>query len=439
MKLWCFIVCLSITFSFSGTVGADPVLDWNNIALDSIRSDATSPPQASRMLAMMHAAMYDAVNSIDRNCNPYKIDIAAIPGTSREAAAASAAHGILTSLYPSYTATYDAALALSLSAIADGQSKLDGIALGQYVAGEIVNWRSSDGSANTVPYTPGTEPGQWRPTPPGYAPALLPQWGDVTPFAIEDGSQFRIHGPPALSSLEYAQDYNEVKTLGEKNSSERSADQTEIARFWEGAKGTATPPGHWNQIAQVIALNEGNTLSQNARMFALLNVSLADAAIAAWDAKYEFDLWRPITAIREADILTNPLTVPIPDWEPLLTTPPFPECVSGHSTFSGAAAKVLARFYDRDDISFIAGSDDLPGVFRSYSSFSEAAIESGRSRIYGGIHFEFSDMPAINMGYSIGDYAFDNFMQPVVPEFSSLWLAATGILSFSLLRRKRVR
>lgn len=431
------IVCTLLLATFSSTLDADIVRDWNNVVLDTIRDDGAPPPQASRTLAMTHIAMYDALNSIDRQYSPYKVDLTAPLNTSHEAAAASAAHSVLTSLYPAYSSVYDAALLQSLSVIPDGQSKLDGISLGQYVAGEIVNWRASDGSNNVVTYTPGTGQGQWRPTPPGYAPALLPQWGQVTPFAIPYGSVYRIDGPPALDTVAYAQDHNEVKLLGDKNSLARTPEQTEIAYFWESKKGTATPPGHWNQIAQVVSLSEGNDLMQNARMFALLNISLADAAIAAWDCKYEFDFWRPITAIREIDENINPLITPVSDWEPLLATPPFPECVSGHSTFSGAGAKALERFFGRDDIPFTVGSDDLPGIYRYYGSFSEAAIESGLSRIYGGIHFEFSDMPAIDMGYNIGDYAFDNYMQPVVPEWSSFWLAGSALLGIPVLRSRR--
>lgn len=231
----------------------------------------------------------------------------------------------MVNLYPAQTATFDTQLALSLAEVADGQSENDGVALGQYVADQILAWRSTDGSSNVVSYTPGSEPGDWQPTPPGFVPGLLPQWPDVTPFAIASGDQFRPGGPPALDSAEYATELNQVKELGSINSTTRTADQTEIARFWADGAGTFTPPGHWNQIAELVALAQGNTLSENARLFALLNIAEADAAIVAWDAKYEYDFWRPVTAIRQADTDGNPDTIGDPNWEPLLVTPPFPE------------------------------------------------------------------------------------------------------------------
>jgi membrane-associated phospholipid phosphatase len=235
---------------------------------------------------------------------------------------------------------------------------------------------------------------------------LLPQWGFLTTFAMTDHAQFRPPGPPALGSAAYALAFNEVKALGAATGSVRTPDQTEIALFWADGAGTETPPGHWNSIAQDIAGLRGNTLEQNARLFALMNIAMADAAICAWDAKYTFHNWRPITAIR------NAATDPDPTWNSFIATPPFPDYVSGHSTFSGAAATVLALFYGTDHISFTTGSDFLPGVFRSFTSFSAAAGEAMNSRLYGGIHFRFANEDGLTSGLSIGHWTFSNFLQP---------------------------
>ena len=237
----------------------------------------------------------------------------------------------------------------------------------------------------------GTGPGAWEPTPPAFAAYLLPQWGFVAPFAMESSDALRPPGPPPLDSAEWAADYNEVKALGAAVESTRTADQTEIARFWADGAGTETPPGHWNHIAQDVAAAQGNTLEQNARLFALLNLALADAAICAWDAKYAFNFWRPVTAIRFGDTDGNDATAADPTWSSFIATPPFPDYTSGHSTFSGAAARVLARFFGRDDIAFVTGSDALPGVTRSFAGFAAAAAEAGVSRIYGGIHYTVSE------------------------------------------------
>ena len=232
------------------------------------------------------------------------------------------------------------------------------------------------------------------------------------PFAIADHSQFRPPGPPSLDSSKWAADYNEVKALGAAVGSTRTPDQTEIAQFWADGAGTETPPGHWNHIAQDVGAAQGNTLEQNARLFALLNIAMADAGICAWDAKYTYHNWRPVTAIRNGDTDGNPATEPDPGWSSFIVTPPFPDYVSGHSTFSSAAATVLALFYGTDAISFQTGSDFLPGVVRSFSSFSAAANEAADSRVYGGIHFRFASDDGLAAGLSIGEWTFTHYLQP---------------------------
>jgi hypothetical protein len=366
----------------------DVVLRWNEVALDALRAEKTPPPMAARHLAMMHAAIYDSVNTVYQTHRPYRVALKATEPVEPAAAAAVAAHCVLVALYPCRRAQFDRALDESLAPLKAGAARRRGVQLGHYVAEKVLAWRRADGSARRVAYVPDTAVGLWRPTPPKFAPALLPHWSEVTPFGVRSAAGFRPVPPPKLTSSEYTRDFNEVKRLGGRNSRARTADQTLIAWFWDDGAGTCTPPGHWNLIAQVVARQQGNTLSENARLFALLNFALADAGMACWECKYKFRLWRPITAIRQADRDGNPDTAPDPDWESLLTTPPFPSYTSGHSTFSAAGAAVLAYFYGTDEVRFTVGSDGLPGHRRTYARFSAAADEAGLSRIYGGIHFE---------------------------------------------------
>jgi membrane-associated phospholipid phosphatase len=230
----------------------------------------------------------------------------------------------------------------------------------------------------------------------------------VTPFSLDTGNQVRPPAPPVLTSVEYASEVQMVQDLGALNGSQRTPEQTEIARFWGYGPTTATPPGHWNQIAIAALGNSQRDLVDVARLFALLNIAMADAAIASWDCKYVYGLWRPITAIQLADQDGNPLTNPDTTWEPLLATPPFPEYTSGHSTFSGAAAVALAAVFGRDHVRFAVGSDDLPGVQRSFRSFSQAASESGLSRILGGIHFWSANVNGLDSGAEIGRWVVDH-------------------------------
>lgn len=426
--------CLLVCTAISATARADVVTDWNIELLDAVRATSTPPPKASRAMAMVSGAVYDAVNAIDGTHQPYVASLNASPTASREAAAAQAARDVLVSLYPARQTAFDARLATHLKAIPGSTARAAGIALGGNAANQMIAARIYDGSSTIVPYTPGTQPGDWRPTAPGNQPALLPNWPAVTPFTMTRGGQFRPAGPPALTSATYTQDYEEVRALGSLNSATRTADQTEIARFWADGAGTETPPGHWNTIARTVGEARGQSISENARMLALLNLSLADAAIVSWDCKYENDFWRPITAIQEGDTDGNSLTVDDDAWTSLLVTPPFPECTSGHSTFSGSAAAVLASFFGTDAIAFETGSDPLPGVMRDFDGFWSAAEEAGRSRIYGGIHFEFSNQQGLSSGAQLGDYVASNFLT-VVPEPTSLAILALGVSA--LLRRKR--
>jgi len=427
-RVWRFAAILALTCGLgfpAGRAEGDTVTEWNEIMLDAIRTAGTAPPAASRGMAMVQAAVFDAVNGVTHDYHWYRVAGSAAAGTSAEAAAASAAHDVLAHLYPGQSGTFDAALANSLAGIPDGPGEAGGVALGQYVASEMIAWRSGDGSTGAGDYTVSGGVGEWRPTLPGYAPPLAPGWRYVAPFGVGSPSAFRPAGPPVLTSTEYAAAHEEVRLLGAVDSGTRTADETEVAQFWADGPGTATPPGHWNGIGQTVAAMQGYTLSENARLFGLLNVALADAAITAWDAKYEYDLWRPITAIREADSDGNGATVEDGAWLPLLDTPAFPEYVSGHSTFSGAAARVLALFVGDDVFSFSDSPEDMPGVTRYYTSFSEASVEAGRSRIYGGIHFASGDVDGASAGMGVADYVFTHCM--TVPEPGSLVLMGLGV------------
>jgi membrane-associated phospholipid phosphatase len=383
---------------------ADVVTEWNSAALEAIRDGHTPPPIASRSLSILHVSIYDAVNGIARTHEPYLVQSAVPASASREAAASAAAHQALINLFPASTSNFDALHAAILAAISDGPQKTAGIVWGEFVANQILAARANDGSDATVPPPSGSGPGVWVPTPPGFLPYLLPQWGFVVPFAMSSSPQFRPSGPPSLDSQRYAADYNEVKELGAAVGSTRTEEQTLIALFWADGAGTETPPGHWNSIAQTIAATRGNTLEENARLFALLNIATADAAICAWDAKYTFDFWRPVTAINFAEPELN--------WMSFIVTPPFPDYVSGHSTFSGAAATVLAFFYGTDDLPFTTRSDFLPGVYRSFPTCLAAAQEAAASRLYGGIHFRSANEDGLQAGISIGEWTATHYLQP---------------------------
>jgi len=402
-----FVACVGV-INLASLIGipasADVVTDWNNAALDAIRADRTAPPIASRSLAIAHVAIYDAVNGIARTHEPYLVPSAVPASASREAAATAAAHQTLVSLFPNHTSTFDALHAAILAGIPNGPQKTNGITWGEFVASQILAARANDGSNAIVQPPGGSGPGVWIPTPPAFLPYLLPQWGFVAPFGMSSTSQFRPPGPPSLDSQQYAADYEEVKQLGAAVGSTRTEDQTEIALFWADGAGTETPPGHWNSIAQILAGAHGNTLEENARMFALANIAMADAAICAWDAKYTFHFWRPVTAIAFAEPQLN--------WMSFIITPPFPDYVSGHSTFSGAAATVIPLFYGTEDLPFTTGSDFLPGVYRSFSTCLEAADEAAVSRLYGGIHFRTANEDGLQAGISIGQWTFSYYLQP---------------------------
>jgi hypothetical protein len=369
---------------------ADVVTDWNVIALKTTALAPFNPPLETRNLAIVHAAIFDAVNSICRQFHRYAVRLHAPEWASPEAAAVAAAHATLVGLYPDQQSMLDAAYITSLDLIPDGAAKTSGLAVGEHVARRILAMRASDGVAAAIaaPYTPGSQPGDWTPTPPAFLPALDPGWGSVVPFLLRKGSQFRPGPPPALPSARYARDFAEIAASGSSVSVTRSPDQSDLARFW-----IATASQNWNPAARAVANAQGFTLAQNARAFALLNLAGADAFIAAWDAKFAYNQWRPVTAIRAADTDGNPDTDPDPLWTPLLVTPRFPDYIAGHTTYAGAAQRVLEHVFGKDPgIVMTLTSPSAPGVVKHYTTFKQIADDVVDARVWGGIHWRTSSV-----------------------------------------------
>lgn len=422
------LVCALFIAVSTPAARADVVLDWNNVWLDCIRATGGPPCPIARAGAMMHAAVYDAVNSIDRDYQPYLGRLHAQPNASPAAAAAVAAHDVLAALYPTRQSILDAALTTSLLGIPNGHDRDRGIEVGGAAAQRTLADRANDGSTDATPYVFGTLPGDWQLTPPDYSPPASPNWGHVKPWVIQDGAQFRPAGPlgfadmsALLASPGYAAIFNEVKSLGARKSAARTPYQTQTAYFWANdVNGTYKPPGHLNVIAQALSSGQGLTLSENARLFALLNISMAEAGMCAWDCKYAspIDFWRPVTGIRQADPTLNPLTLPDAAWLPLNAfTPPFPAYVSGHATFGAVAAAIFTRFFRTDHMTYSIGTDEplYTGSPRTFNTFSEAALENGRSRIYLGVHWQFDADDGYQMGTALGNYIYEHALQPTHP------------------------
>jgi hypothetical protein len=399
--------------TFAPSVGyADEALDWNRIATRAVFvPPVTPPPLAARILAMTQAAVFDAHNGIERRFEHIRVAPNAERGASRRAAVVQAAYAVLVAEYPAQEATLTAERAASLAAIAEGEPdpsrSIDrGIAWGQYVAEQIRAWRASDGVFPLVPYAGSTVTGKWRPTPPAFAPGFGITLGQAVPFVVPTPSTFRPAGPPSLSSAEYAADVNEVKRVGERVTSERTADQTQAATFWGG-----TAPTFWNRAAVAAAEARGTSLSYNARLLALLNMALADAVFTVWESKYFFDLWRPITAIQLASTDGNDATIEQADWTPLLNTPAYPDHFSGHQGISGTAAAILTAHFGASP--FSGYSEGAGTSVRSWPSFEAAADEAFMARIWSGIHFRFAMSAARSCALEIAAYVLEHAARPL--------------------------
>jgi len=441
---------------------------WNHVAIDASGLDHTpvaagdtrvfgeelGPGRASRAMAIVHIAVFEAVNAIAGGYQSYTNLPRARTGTSMQAAISQAAHDTLVAMYPSQTAAFDDELASDLAKLADGAAKADGIDLGQRAAASILDMRANDGSQRPEPrvnidFITSDEPGEWRQDPISKNPlALGAYWGEVTPFVLESGDQFRAPSPPAIDSPEYAAAFDEAKSLGGDGvvtPTVRDEDETHTGIFWayDGTPSLCAPTRLYNQIASQLADQMQLDTVQLARFLALVNTAMADTGIAVWESKYFYQYWRPVTAIREADAGSgptglgdgNPQTVGDPTFTPLgapasnLTgpnfTPPFPSYPSGHGGFGGALFETMRKFFGRDDIAFTFVSDEFNGqnkdnqgnirplLPRSFISLSQAEEENGQSRIYLGIHWVFDKVEAIKMGEKIGDYVFENAFVPI--------------------------
>jgi hypothetical protein len=397
----CILFALGILFPSVSV--ADVVTDWNQSAGACVLEAKIYPFAGTRVMAIVHTAMFDAINSIEGRYTPYKFKVSAPTGSSPEAAGVAAAHAALVQLFPEQKSALDAAYAASLAQIPDGPGKTTGIAVGEEVAAKVLEWRASDGADAANTYRPITTPGT-------YVTTTFPigtQWGSVTPWVMEHGSQFRPAPPPALSSAEWAADYNEIKEIGAKKSARRSSEQTEVARFW-----TITGPQSFDPIVRQLATTPGRSLSQNARLFALVEMAVADSYIAVFDAKYTFNFWRPITAIRNGDMDGNDATARDPGWEPLIDTPLHPEYPCAHCINSGAARAVLESEFGTGPNPLTMSSTTAPGVVHKWASIAEYAEEVSVARIYGGIHYRNSTVVGKAMGKKLGELAVQNYLKP---------------------------
>jgi membrane-associated phospholipid phosphatase len=375
-------------------VPTNPVVAWDRVTLGILRTPGAQPPtiHPTRMLAMVSLAMQDAVEQGGANRG----------AASPRAALDAAAHAVLLSLYPGQQALVEGEYQTLLGQVPAGPRRDAGVALGAGIGQAVVAARADDGSAAPPPpFVPGTAPGDYQLTPPAFAPPVFTGWGAVRPFVLDAGSQFRPPAPPALTSDAWTSAYDEVQSLGSATSTTRTADETQVARFW-----SAPIQNYWNEIAQSAVLASHDSLARSARVFATLNETLADATIALYDAKYAYAFWRPVTAIRAGDDDGNPATVGDPAWTPLLTTPGDPSYPGAHSVISTAAADVLASFYG-DRFHLVVSSEVLPGVTRSFRTFSGAAQEAGVSRIFAGVHTRLDHVAGVQLGGDVARFVLD--------------------------------
>jgi len=389
----------------------NPVIEWNRTLLVILRTAGAQPPtiHSTRSFAILHASIFDAVNNIDGTYSPYLVRLSDVSRlASQPAAADQAAHDVLVALYPSFQPGLDAELQQDLAEIPEGQDRADGIIVGQKVAAEILAFRSTDGANVILPaFVPGNQPGDYQFTPPNFAPADFIQWPQVTPFALARADEFRPGPPPRLTGEEYTRVFDEVKSLGLITSTTRTPEQTLIGNFWNG-----NIQDFWNEIAQTAALGHHLGLARSARLFALLNISLADTAIAFFEAKYTYQFWRPVTAIELAGDDGNPNTNPDANWLPLTTkTAPDPSYPGAHSAISFAGAEVLKSELG-DRFTFDVTSESLQGVKRHFTSFSAAAHEAGLSRIYAGQHFRTDHVAGKHLGENVAESIVDTTLIP---------------------------
>ena len=401
-----FVISLS-----RGGQAQDTVLDWNAHAANSIVGVATQPPPRGLIrLAMVHVAMYDAVNAIEGYpFTPYAVTPNVILPASPEAAAATAAHDVLVALFPMQQADLELKYAVSLAAIPDGMAKINGISVGQQAAAGILLLRADDGRDAVMAYAPGSGPGVWNPTPPGFLPAQAPEVAQVRPFTLNSPSQFRAEPPPDLFSETWIRDYNETKSLGRATGSTRTPEQTDLGRFVSDQ-----PMLQWNRAWRGISAAQEMSLADNARFFAMLTTTGSDALIACWDSKFFYNRWRPVTAIRAGDTDGTPKTEPDPTWIGLVITPNHPEYPAAHGCFSGASTETLKFFFGTDSFNFTLDSNvaNLTNPVRHYTRFSQALDDALAARIYGGMHYRNSCQKGAIIGKQVSHFATSHFFRP---------------------------
>ena len=384
------------------------ISDWNATGLKTMMGDARRAPQEWGLyLAFMHAAMYDAVVGVEGRYQPYVFHDRAPRGTSATAAAAAAAHKILETYEPYAQSSLDAALAASLAGIPDGSAKTNGVAFGELMASKIIALRANDGRNAPVFFTTPPAPGVWRPTPPGFLPMAVPWFGGVTPLLVRSATQFAPPPPPALTSRRYTRDFNEVKAVGRDTSTVRTAGQTAIALFFSGNAFT-----QFNTALQDQAAKRRLDIVRSARMFAAVDMTVADAVITTWRAKLFYGTWRPSTAIQLADTDGNPATSPDPTWTPLVVNPNYPEYSSGYNAAAGSFSRALEELFGRH-LNLTLISTAVPGATRGYDSGAALRADVVNARVWLGIHFRFADIAGRNLGVSVANWTLDHYFQPV--------------------------
>src|SRR5215213_9116450 len=389
---------------------ADTVTQWNQNATTALMATASQPPQVSvPHMAMVHGAVYDAVNAIDGGHEGYLLTSRlASPFDSKDAAAATAAYRVLLNIVPGQQAVLDAQYAASLAAIPDGMSKTRGIAVGEAAAAAMIAARTNDGRFGPFRFLVGTLAGTWRPVLPAFVNDPNAWLKDVKPFLIRDPADFRTKGPLDLESDAYAREFDEVKSLGSASSTERTTDQTNAVRYW-----AENPPATWSRIFRTLSTQQALSVADNARLYAMLYMTAADSLISVWDDKVYWSFWRPITAIREADTDGNPRTQQDANWLPLIATPPYPEHPSGHSGLSGSFVATLPDFFGPDKISWTDTNNG--GFTRSFTRFSDAIDEIVDARVWSGIHFRTADEQGAQIGKEVAKWREHNYFGAVHP------------------------
>ena len=388
------------------------VREWNELAEATI--PASAGPTLPRPYAMMHIAMFDAVNSIEGGYTAYRVRLPAPRLASSEAAAAQAAHDVMSSLYPANAAKFDAALGARLATIHPLRAQL-GAQVGKEVARKILEWRATDGWATPQTFTPPALPGIWQPTPPNFPAAAFVQAGDAKPFALPTPYYYLPRRPPALNSQEYADALNEIKAIGGATSTVRTEEQTLSARLWASVGYKENWGGVWNGVARTLSMSRKLSLIESTRMFALLNVSMMDGLQTAQASKFVYQTWRPVHAIQRAGEDLNPATDADPSWMPLLTTPPYPTYAGNMACIGASSARALALYFGTNDILVSyqwSSTDGVNVVARGFNGFWQLAEHQAASREYGGIHFHFDTTASQEVCPKVAGYVFANFMRP---------------------------